>query len=81
MDLNPTPLCPCGKPLHYRRDFDRRSVQRLVDQLGPLIRVVIDGGPDTGKAFMVPRHYIGLHGLQTEEIPALARRYGFRQVT
>lgn len=61
--------CVCGRPLHYTDRNAERWVSDLVDALGPDIEVVSEG-----RTWMVPRHYIALHGLKTGELP----RSGFR---
>jgi hypothetical protein len=65
-------LCPCGEPLHYSDPSSYRAVQDLVDQLGPLTRVTVED-----RTWLVPRHYIGLHGLKASELPSL----GFQEFT
>lgn len=64
-------LCPCGRPLHYATASHRRYVERLVRQLGPTIPVTVGG-----RTWIVPRHYIALHGLKAVELPTL----GFPEV-
>jgi hypothetical protein len=64
-------LCHCGRPLHYRRVEDWEAVQRLVDTLGPTIRVTVDG-----RTWLVPRHYIALHGLRGDQV----ERLGFTEI-
>lgn len=63
--------CACGKPLHYSNDVTRRTVERMVEELGPYITVTV--GKRTWK---VQRHYIALHGLKADELPNL----GFTQI-
>jgi hypothetical protein len=65
-------LCFCGKPLHYTDPAIQASVQKLVDELGESIPVTTGG-----RTWMVPRHYIALHGLRAKEIAGL----GFEEVT
>lgn len=52
-------LCACGRPLHYTSDDVRGAVEALISLLGPNIRVVV-----AGRTYLVPRHYIALHGLK-----------------
>lgn len=66
------PMCACGRPLHYSDPAVQRFVERLIAHLGVEIRVVV---PD-GRVFLVPRHYIALHGVTAWELPTL----GFREV-
>lgn len=65
-------LCPCGEPLHYRSGDYRRIVEKLIAVLGPDMNVTTPAG-----SWRVPRHYIALHGVQADELPALAARLGF----
>jgi hypothetical protein len=67
-------MCACGRPLHYWNPKVQQMVQEFVDHYGPDMKVVVQGG-----AFMVPRHYIALHGLTASELPELAKRLGFRK--
>jgi len=46
-------------------------MRRLVRRFGWWITVRLDDG----RAWRVPRHFIGLHGLVAEQLPALAARY------
>lgn len=70
--------CDCGQPLHYAHSDTERTVQMLVDKLGPTIRVAVDGGI-APQAWMVPRHYIALHGIRAEELPELAAHFGWAE--
>jgi len=67
--------CACGQPLHYRNPRIQAEVQRLVDELGELTRVRTPDGE-----WLVPRHYIALHGLSAYELPRLAKQYGWLKV-
>jgi hypothetical protein len=51
-------LCHCGKLLHYSDNAIRRDVESLIRQLGERVTVTL---PD-GRSWLVPRHYIALHG-------------------
>lgn len=62
--------CDCGRPLHYTNPDTQAKVQALVDDLGPTIAVSTPEG-----TWEIPRHYIALHGLRTEDVPDLAGRY------
>jgi hypothetical protein len=64
-------LCFCGQPLHYGDPVMQAHVQRLVDALGEYVKVTVGG-----RAWMVPRHYIALHGIKAAELPLL----GFEEV-
>ncbi len=65
-------MCACGKPLHYSDPLLQQMVQRAVDALGANVRVVVKG-----RVWLVPRHYIALHGLVAAELD----RLGFPAVT
>jgi hypothetical protein len=64
--------CACGRPLHYADPATERAVRRLVDQLGERTQVTTTDG----STFLVPRHYIALHGLAADQLP----RLGFPEV-
>lgn len=68
----PPGYCACGRLLHYSNAETRRQVQSLVNLLGPLIKVNTPYG-----SWLVPRHYIGLHGIVARELPEVAERLGF----
>lgn len=70
-DGNPVKMCACGRPLHYSDALLQGIVQRMVDKLGENIEVVVGG-----RKWLVPRHYIALHGLKAWELEKL----GFPQV-
>jgi hypothetical protein len=65
-------MCHCGKHLHYTDKTIEATVRFMVTALGPEVTVV---GPD-GRKWLVPRHYIALHGLKSTELPDL----GFEEV-
>lgn len=65
-------LCFCGKPLHYTSDETRRIVEMMIQEKGTHVVVV----SSKGRNFLVPRHYIALHGLKEEALPFL----GFQEV-
>ena len=69
-------LCACGKPLHYTNPDYQQNVEKLIEQLGEEIRV--DLIPN--EVYMIPRHYISLHGLKGNEIKEVAKKYGFKKV-
>lgn len=58
--------CACGRPLHYTDPKIQKLVEGLVAQLGEDIPIYYGG-----KTYHVPRHYIALHGLKAQELPAL----------
>jgi hypothetical protein len=55
----------------------QRLVEQQVADLGECVSVTLTA---TGQAFMVPRHFIALHGLKAPDLPALAELYGFEEV-
>jgi len=63
-------------PLHYGNPDNRRAVEACVARLGPDVKVTTPDG-----SWMVPRHFIALHGIKSVELPALAGLYGFRRVS
>ena len=69
-------LCPCGEPLHYRRPESQAKVEDLIAKLGSNVEIRLP----SGKGWMVPRHYIALHGVRATALPTLASRYGWEAV-
>lgn len=65
--------CACGKPLHYTNPATQATIEMLVELLGPDIQVTTPKG-----TWLVPRHYIALHGVKSSELPGLAIRLGLR---
>jgi len=68
--------CPCGRPLHYTISHVQRMVEQQIAELGECIKVTVGG-----RSFMVPRHFIALHGTMGHTLPRLAAQYGFEEVT
>ena len=64
-------VCACGRPLHYANAHHRRWVEHLIADLGPDVKVTVGE-----RSWMVPRHYIALHGIKARELPSL----GFPEV-
>ena len=67
--------CGCGEPLHYRSKHIQEVVQRLVDHLGECVEVRIGD-----RGWLVPIHFLALHGLKAAKIEEVAAKYGFREV-
>ena len=61
-----TTMCACGRPLHYTDQRTRAMVERLIATNGENVRVVVGR-----RAWLVPRHYVALHGLQASDLPKL----------
>lgn len=72
-----TERCSCGHRLHYSDPMARRKVDGLIRSLGPTLHVQVTGA-DYG--YLVPRHYLALHGLKASELDELAQRYGWERV-
>lgn len=70
--IKPEPLCHCGRLLHYTDMAIRAGVEQFIHDLGPDTTVTIGE-----RSWLVPRHYIALHGLKASEIAGL----GFPEVT
>lgn len=64
-------LCACGEPLHYSSAENEAKVQYLVDQFGADVKITVGV-----RSWMVPRHYIALHGIAAQELPT----FGFPEV-
>lgn len=72
---NDPEVCACGLPLHYRDAAARALVEDVVNRLGPDVEItIISKG-----TWLVPRHFIALHGLKAADIEQLAKRYNFKQ--
>jgi hypothetical protein len=67
--------CACGKPLHYKDPAQRKKVEALVKELGENIPVNVGS-----RTWLVPRHFIALHGLKSDELEWLPYKYGFKEV-
>lgn len=65
-------LCFCGQPLHYSSERLRKLVEDLIAIHGPDLPVRVGG-----RTWLVPRHYVALHGVKAMELPFL----GFQEVT
>ena len=59
-------LCHCGRPLHYSDPEIQRDVEALIALLGECVTVQVGG-----RKWLVPRHYIALHGLKAVDIATL----------
>jgi hypothetical protein len=64
-------LCHCGRPLHYTDPVAESFTRGLVENLGPTLKVSVQG-----RVWEVQRHYIALHGVRASELPDL----GFPEV-
>lgn len=60
--------CHCGKPLHYTNPEIKGLVEEAVSRLGENIAIT---QASTGRKFLVPRHFIALHGLKTTDLSTL----------
>lgn len=67
--------CLCGLALHYTDPNAERAVRRLIAIHGETVIVGTSEG-----MWRVPRHFIALHGINANDLPALARRFGFEAV-
>ena len=65
-------MCACGRPLHYRNPQIQAAMQEMVDNFGENIKVTV-----FNRSWMVPRHFIALHGLSAQDLPSL----GFPEIT
>jgi hypothetical protein len=76
MPINDMEMCACGKPLHYTDRDKRAIVEDMIGRLGKETRVTCGT-----RTWLVPRHFIALHGLIADELPELAAKHGFKEVT
>jgi hypothetical protein len=63
---NPVELCHCGKPLHYTDPWVEQLVRKFVSELGEYVPTTVGG-----RTWLVPRHYIALHGVKASEVAGL----------
>lgn len=72
--------CACGRPLHYANPDSQRMVEGLIALVGDeyvLVTAHLDG---KWRQWRVQRHYIALHGIKADELPAIAPALGFEEV-
>lgn len=67
-DTKPTRLCHCGKPLHYMDKDVEDFVNKMIQKHGENIEVTSNVSKIT---YIIPRHYIALHGLKESELATL----------
>lgn len=68
--------CPCGLPLHYSDPELKRLVEGLIEDWGKTVAITTPAG-----TWEVPRHYVALHGIVAKDLPKLAEKYGFCQIS
>ena len=59
-------MCHCGKPLHYTDPKALDFVNEMIRLKGPNLVVTVNG-----RSWIVPRHYLALHGLKGSEVASL----------
>jgi len=64
--------CPCGEK-HDETSSGWQATRKLIEGLGPHVVVTVAG---LG-SWQVSRMYIAMHGLQAQDLPALAEKYGW----
>lgn len=64
--------CPCGE-VHELSAAVRAEYERVTAGLPADVPVEVEG-----RAWLVPRIYIAVHGLKADELPELAGRYGWK---
>jgi hypothetical protein len=69
----PCPCCACGLALHYVDATIRAYVQHAVETKGPTVPMSA-----SGKTWLVPRHYLALHG--PDALADVAARYRFQRI-
>ena len=70
-------MCACGKPLHYSNPLLQQLVEQMITEFGENMKIT---NVDTGKSYLVPKHFIALHGIKGRELAKLAEQYGFKEV-
>ena len=73
-DVTDPETCACGRPLHYSDPAIRAAVEAAHPDSHVVVQV-------DGRRWKVQRHYIALHGLRAADLPLLAQRLGFQEVT
>lgn len=63
--------CHCGRVLHYADRELQATVQKTIDTYGENIAIT----DWTGKTYLVPRHYVALHGIDDDNLGALGFRW------
>lgn len=58
--------CACGRPLHYSNPETQKRVEQMVADLGENVKITVGL-----RSYLVPRHYIALHGIKASELPTL----------
>lgn len=69
-------LCACGQPLHYSSPEIREFIESQIRRDGPTLRVEVTGSG----VWLVPRHFIALHGIRARELPKLAQRFEWKRI-
>jgi hypothetical protein len=64
-------LCFCGQPLHYSNKDLQNQIEQMVQEKGENLKVTVGT-----RTFLVPRHYIALHGIKGYEVANL----GFQEL-
>lgn len=72
----PLVFCSCGRPVHYSNDESRARVETLIAEKGECIAITTDAG-----TWLVPRHYVALHGVAANTLARLARLHGWEKIT
>jgi hypothetical protein len=65
--------CHCGRLLHYNSPMVERLMRKLVDEYGRYATMV---HADSGRTFLVDKHFIALHGITGAELLT----GGFREI-
>lgn len=71
-------MCACGQPLHYTSPEKRQLVESLIKMAGDMVTIT---NSDNGRSWRLPRHFIALHGIKMREMPEIATKYGFQEIT
>lgn len=67
--------CPCGQ-VHELSAATRVAYENITRGLPETMVISVDG-----RAWLVPRIFIAVHGLKADELPELAARYEFAEAT
>jgi hypothetical protein len=68
-------MCHCGRPLHYNSQGVQAFVEKQIAKLGETVPVTAPDANGVYRSWLVPRHFIALHGIKAAEV----YRLGFEE--
>lgn len=64
--------CFCGEPLHYSDLNVYARIQKQVEEFGEMLEIASE---TSGRIYLVPRHYMALHGVKADTLHLLGFEY------